>query len=130
MDEYIALVRAALSSYRGKIVVEIVTDTLDFQSWLVQLPATFPVGFNSQDPAAVIKVKWWRPQKADGGYSAKWVLWLNGSRIWESNVQRGSIALTGLVLWAGSNDASKPIRERWLKLTAASARAAADLDAR
>ena len=97
---------------------------------VVQLPATFPVGFNSQDPAAVIKVKWWRPQKADGGYSAKWVLWLNGSRIWESNVQRGSIALTGLVLWAGSNDASKPIRGRWLKLTAASARAAADLDAR
>ena len=34
LDEYTALVRAALASYPGGIVVEVVSDTLDFAGWL------------------------------------------------------------------------------------------------
>jgi hypothetical protein len=34
LDEYTALVRAALASYHGGIVVEVVSDTLDFAGWL------------------------------------------------------------------------------------------------
>lgn len=33
LDEFEELVRSALSRYEGKVVVEVVTDTLDFKTW-------------------------------------------------------------------------------------------------
>jgi len=34
VDEFVILVREALSRYKGRVVVEVVTETLDFKTWL------------------------------------------------------------------------------------------------
>ena len=36
LDEFEKLVRMALSRYEGKVVVEVVTDTLDYKAWFTE----------------------------------------------------------------------------------------------
>ena len=65
---------------------------------LVQLPDALPPGFNSQDPAAKISVRWWQPH---GGYAAKWTPWFEGSRQSQTDVLRGALAVANVQMWGG-----------------------------
>jgi len=85
---------------------------------LVQLPAAFPAGFNSKDPKALIKVRWWQPDV--DGYRGKWAVWFRGKSQWTENVERGAIEVAGVVVFTGSNNQSVPLAQRWVRVKKAS----------
>jgi hypothetical protein len=66
---------------------------------LVQLPDALPPGFNSQDPAAKISVRWWQPH---GGYAEKWTPWFEGSRQSQTDVLRGALEVANVQMWGGA----------------------------
>lgn len=94
---------------------EIYGDPFPLPYCLVQLPAVFPFDFDHEDPRGILNVSWWKPEetKADG----KWSVWFNGKKQWTEDIQRGSIAVANVGLRAGSNNRTKPIGQRWVRVS-------------
>jgi hypothetical protein len=89
------------------------------QYCLVQMPRSFPAGFDTKDPTARVRMSWWKPEKADKGYEGRWRVWFKGQGQWAEPERRGAIGFTDVQVWA-SSVAVGPLRNRWVRVAAPS----------
>jgi hypothetical protein len=96
-----------------------------FSHCLVQMPVSFPVSMETKDPTAMIQMSWWKPEDPEKGVSGKWVVWFKGKSQWVAQERRGVVEFTDVQVW-GSSVLEGPLRSRWARVQAKSARVLPD----
>ena len=89
-------------------------------SCLVQLPSSFPEGFDTKDPRAKISLLWWWP--SDETYTGKWVPWLVGAAQSKSTEFRGALIVSDVQVKNAVIGPRTRLRDQKIHLTAASVR--------
>ena len=97
---------------------------------LVELPSSFPAGFDPADPLAEVPVLWWKPDESQK-YSGMWTPWLDerGREQTHGTFPRAALAVLNVQLKNGGyNRRRRGLRTRTVYMTAESIRMAPDSD--